>query len=521
MKKIISITIGVLALTALVLAVSPTIRDEIHWYWAAQKDIAPSYEEYAKMWPNGRHATEAEGNIEALCWQNATAANTIESYREYIKTNPHGKNIQKAHTKIVKLSKDEEPFKAAMKTGTEVSLGRFIQHYPGHQKEAVAQQAIREITEGRDIVDLLKEKKIEIATQGSGIKSVSLRMRKQVPYAITVRVPVGSYFVSSRQSAQNMVTTAEKKLHLADNAWQTVSVPAACANRPRNIPNASDTFTVQRSPSQTQLALLMPVLERARVTFAVHQAAVWIVTDNANYSDLGILVRRPQIGSFSRSRLINEYESARAMKICDEAGIDIVKKAIWHDRQRIFKGLDHIGLKKWIKKRDTTRLKNTTFSKWGLTFDHPNEWTECNSPMHVELLVGELLPRGVVHKKWFVLVNQYSETEAYLVILKYNAKRPISPSGFIENQEQLHDDSDYEVKLVPKVNQINKATIAHLPAIQEDIERKKGGKGRTFKIMDGQIVFQISLMVDDASLFSKYAEVLQQILTSSRVTQKK
>jgi hypothetical protein len=262
---------------------------------------------------------------------------------------PEGKYLREAEAKAASLRMDYAPFEAALKTGKEASLRQFIADFPGHQKEQDAQLVLIEITEGRDIIDLLREKKIEIETQGSGIKSVGVRIRKLVPYPITVRVPVGSYFVSSRQSAQNMVTTAESKVRLTRNDWQRVSVSAACANRPRDIPGSGDTFTVQRSPHQAELARLLPVLDNAGVPYAVHQAAVWIVTDNADYSDLGILVSRSAYQYYGGTRQIKEYESAKAMKICEEAGIDITRKAIWNDRNRILSELKDETLKKWLE----------------------------------------------------------------------------------------------------------------------------------------------------------------------------
>ncbi len=37
-----------------------------------------------------------------------------------------------------------------------------------------------------------------------------------------------------------------------------------------------------------------------------------------------------------------------AMKLCDEAGIDITRKAIWRDRDRILAGLDASHVKDWL-----------------------------------------------------------------------------------------------------------------------------------------------------------------------------
>ena len=172
-----------------------------------------------------------------------------------------------------------------------------------------------------------------------------------VTYPITVRVPIGSYFISARTSAQNMVSTAESKIRLTTGGWKIVSVPAACANRPRDIPGGKDSFRVQRSPHQAELARLMPVLDKARVPYEVRQAAVWIVTDNANYRDLGVLVRRTSYQMFGGERQIKQQETARAMKLCEEAGINITRKRIWRDRNTVLQGLPDNELKKWLKSK--------------------------------------------------------------------------------------------------------------------------------------------------------------------------
>ena len=201
----------------------------------------------------------------------------------------------------------------------------------------------------RDIVDLLDNGAVEVRTAGGGIDSVTVEIRKLVDGPIVVRIPVGSFFVSASAAAQNMVATGARTITLATKAWRTVSVPTACANRPRDIPESGDTFTVARSPSQTDLAQLMPVLEKANASYAVRQAAVWIVTDNADYDDLGILVESTT--GFGGTRVINEAAAARAMKLCEDAGIDITRKAIWSDRARMLSGLAPGATKTWLAAR--------------------------------------------------------------------------------------------------------------------------------------------------------------------------
>jgi hypothetical protein len=90
----------------------------------------------------------------------------------------------------------------------------------------------------------------------------------------------------------------------------------------------------------------MPILDKAGVNTETKQAAVWIVTDDADYYDLGILVAS-QFG-FGGSRVINEVETVRALRICDEAGIDIKRKRIWSDKKEILSGLEDGELKKWL-----------------------------------------------------------------------------------------------------------------------------------------------------------------------------
>ena len=195
-----------------------------------------------------------------------------------------------------------------------------------------------------NIVDLIENKIVEVEIQGDDITSVNVRMRRLVDYQVTALVSVGSFFVSANPSAQNMVATAESRVTLNSSDWRTISVAAACANRPRDIPDNDDRFTVMRSPRQEELAVLMPVLNKANANTPTRQAAVWIVTDDADYDDLGILVSFPGNG-----RVIDAQTTARAMRICVEAGIDITGKNIWRDRETILNNLPTGDLKTWLQ----------------------------------------------------------------------------------------------------------------------------------------------------------------------------
>lgn len=201
-----------------------------------------------------------------------------------------------------------------------------------------------------DIVDLVESGAVEVQAQGGGIESLRLRLRATRPGPLKVNVPIGTFFVADNTSTQDMIARAASTVTLSGTKWVTLDVAVACANRPRDVPDGNDTFKVQRSPHQDELQRLMPRLRAAGVGFAVEQAAVWIVTDDANFDDLGVLEESSFPGIDGR-RVIDERDAARAMQIVDGAGVDITVKSIWADRAAIRKALPAGALRNWLDSR--------------------------------------------------------------------------------------------------------------------------------------------------------------------------
>jgi hypothetical protein len=137
--------------------------------------------------------------------------------------------------------------------------------------------------------------------------------------------------------------------------WHSVSLPAACANRSRAIPHGQDTFEVQRSLHEVELARLMPVLEKAQASFGVRQAAIWIVTDNADYGDLGVLVSRGV-------RAISQEDTGAAMKLVAETGIIIINKRIWQDCHLILPGVKNANLRTFMYIKTPFCVRSVTCS---------------------------------------------------------------------------------------------------------------------------------------------------------------
>ena len=323
--------------------------EELHWHEAEGTNTVEAFGKYLQNHPDGKYAVQARERIDDLDWQEAQAANTIVAYRQYLASHSAGGFVPQAEEAIASLINDESPFLAAQGLGTHKAYEGFLAEFPGHVREADARRTLDDILvdmKGRRILDLIAQNKVRAEVNGSGIEEVELELCRLVKHEVTVLVPVGTFF-DSRSSAQDMVTTDDEEFTLEEEECISVTVPVACADLDRSVPRSDDTFDILPGSQQEELERLMPLV--ADAPFSVRQAAVWIVTDNADYEDLGTLVSG-SIAGFG-SRVIEENEAAQAMKLVDEAGIDITQKAIWRDRDLILQGLKDGTLKDWLQQR--------------------------------------------------------------------------------------------------------------------------------------------------------------------------
>lgn len=225
-----------------------------------------------------------------------------------------------------------------------------------------------------DIADALRAGVAEAEATGAGINVVTLRIKRKIDRPVQITVPAGTVF-ACRGSAQSMIALAEASIDLQGDAWHTLMVSAACVDFGRSVPQPSDTFMIQRWAHQKNLRKLMAVISRDAwppgvqprdVEQAIHvaQAAIWIVAGDANYEALGALrnTQEPSnplaqlIQSFvpaerRGTRLIDETDAAMAMRLVDQAGVDITKRAIWQDCYLIVHGVSDPSLRNWIERR--------------------------------------------------------------------------------------------------------------------------------------------------------------------------
>ncbi len=322
--------------------------DEAAWTIVQVNNTEETLDAYLRDHPNGRFTAEAREALDSLAWRPADLSDTFVGLQSYLQRFPNGAHAAEARQRAEAMLRDEQRYFYVVEYGNAVQIEQFLANFPGHVREADARATLANLAP-RDLFDLIQEGKIMAHGTGAGIESVSLTLQNTTPLWLTVLVPPGTFLVARDTSAQNMITTAAYTIRVGPQSDQALSIAAACANRPRDIPEGDDQFAIARTPPQADLARLMPALASAQAPYAVRQAAVWILSDDADYIDLGVLVQ--SANGYGGSRVILAPETARAMQIIDGAGIDITRRAIWRDRSEVLRQLPDGELKSWLAAR--------------------------------------------------------------------------------------------------------------------------------------------------------------------------
>ena len=295
-------------------------------------------------------ALDPGGAEERFAWMATESGDTLAHYNDYLESFGNGPNAGTARARRSAILSDDAPYVEAIASGNLWVLGGFVHDYPGHFREAEA----RAILEGTDLFTLIENREIQVEIQGKGIKKLLVKARPLVASPVSVRVPVGTIFVSADRRVQNMVTRESTVTWLQPFVWQELEIKVACANIERNTPGQRSRFSVQRHPASEDLEATLSVLEAESppASFDVVQAATWILTDDADYEGLGELRTRSVQNPFGRgSRSINRGDALRAMRAIHKAGVDLTTRKIWQDRAELTEGVDDAALTDWMSDR--------------------------------------------------------------------------------------------------------------------------------------------------------------------------
>jgi hypothetical protein len=149
-----------------------------------------------------------------------------------------------------------------------------------------------------------------------------------------------------------MVVRHPASASIQPNGQVDIQLEAACANLHLTEPTREDTFTIQRTPKTPELTEILDKLNSAKVDYPVEQAAIWIVTDDATFDELGMLVEGSRFGT----SIINENDAVRALMLLDEAGLYIHGYAIWGARMQLIGKVSEPDLTAWLDNQVATQV---------------------------------------------------------------------------------------------------------------------------------------------------------------------
>ncbi|MCL2813746.1 MAG: hypothetical protein FWD23_04015 [Oscillospiraceae bacterium] len=301
--------------------------DKAYWQHTDAQNAMEAYSLYLKF-PGANHKTEAEAAYERLfaleqtekaerAFENASAKNTVKALNFFAaawENSPYAADfLERAESRIKELQNDGSFSSAILEnanSATKADIETFLADYPGHRDEA----KIRGLVEG-DIFTLTGSGVIELYITGDSIDYTTVRLKNKSIRNMTVIIPTGAYFAANSAGVQNMAVRETKTVSIRANDSTSVSIPTACMNIDKAVPDFNDGFKLSVLGTGSKLERVMFLLEQNNASYSVAQAAVWIVTDNPNEHDLlNTLVYS------DGARAISSGDLARAREIVAEAG---------------------------------------------------------------------------------------------------------------------------------------------------------------------------------------------------------
>ena len=169
---------------------------------------------------------------------------------------------------------------------------------------------------------------------------------------------MGTVLSPNNNSYQNMLCYTEIDLKIKPLASEKkLEIPVVCINMIKKIPEngLQMTFKIQsendelnyfiKNLSKMSIEDIESITQSTSPTNAQMQSAVWIISDNANYEELGALVTTENLLSRwqnipAGTRVLDAHSVAVALVLLKECGINVESKRIWRDRFIVYENLD-------------------------------------------------------------------------------------------------------------------------------------------------------------------------------------
>ena len=163
------------------------------------------------------------------------------------------------------------------------------------------------------LIEAVKKKYVRFSANGGSVESSNINIENLSDIKLHLIIPAGTFLNANSSGCQNMVLTNPQDIILDAGRNYSGSVSTACMNIHRNIPHGDNTFGLAQRADNHLLSKVIRVINNGNYSYSVIQAAVWIVTDGATYSGMGILQDQ------THQRVIDYEDYKNALSIVNEA----------------------------------------------------------------------------------------------------------------------------------------------------------------------------------------------------------
>jgi hypothetical protein len=185
-----------------------------------------------------------------------------------------------------------------------------------------------------DIGEAIAARLISVEAKGANISEVKVKVKRLGGKARSILVPAGTLFVSRDERTQDMVVTEDTTIKLTERE-ATRSIPAACVNPAKKVPNRKSRFDVFiylpfRCEEPEKLARKV---KDENLGKSILQVAIWIAFNNPSRKT----INEKYAEGFGEP--LEPDDVIRAIKIVEEVGIEVREKIIVQEKISAIMGL--------------------------------------------------------------------------------------------------------------------------------------------------------------------------------------
>lgn len=132
-----------------------------------------------------------------------------------------------------------------------------------------------------DISALIRQGKLRAEIIGRSMDRTALVVTNSHYTVVPVKIEIGAWFDSFSDDTQNMVVTRDVSFLVEPQKSYTITIPSACMNQDKSVPDRYDTFSLKspKSSGNKELIPLIKLLRKNNIPDELIQTAVWILTD--------------------------------------------------------------------------------------------------------------------------------------------------------------------------------------------------------------------------------------------------